>query len=262
MPRLIIKTIVTIARVFNSAYYLFSKLQESLIRKSSWVQELARYFKTSPEAVISQYHQKRPKAAQLWGKKKRNTKAQIQSFYNETDYFIYRQKYFHRHQAYFDIALPLLLKRKGKFCEYGSGIGPVTHWLIRKFPDWHYHLTDLNCPVFKFAQWRFKSYPNVSFRAVTLKKLPLKDNFDVIVCQQVLEHVSNPLAVVKHQIAHLKSGGWLYLDFIYGPGEENLEASARQRRKVLSLLKTDLEPLFAIDPDNLSQGYGLYRKPL
>jgi len=256
-----LKLIIYLLRLLNLTYYYFSLILEKFGKSPQWTQEVGRYFKLSPQKVINLYHQKRPKTAQLWNKKKRNTEAQIQSFYSETDYFIYRQKYFHRHQAYFDMALPLLLKRKGKFCEYGSGIGPVTHWLIRKFPHWHYHLTDLNCPVFKFAQWRFKSYPNISFRAVTPKKLPLKDKFDVIVCQEVLEHVSNPLAVVKHQITHLKSGGWLYLDFIYGPGEENLEASANQRRKVLSLLKTNLEPIFTINPDNFSQGYGLYRKP-
>ncbi|MBU1085648.1 class I SAM-dependent methyltransferase [Patescibacteria group bacterium] len=254
-----LKLTIFCLRFLNILYYHFSTLLEK--RKTCvWASELSRYFKVTPDKIINQYQQKRPQTALLWSKKKRKTKEQIHSFYQETDYFIYRQTYFHRHKSYLDIALALLLKPAGKFCEYGGGVGPITNKLINFFPNWQYHITDLDCPVLSFAKWRFKNKRNVSFSTVTSKPLPLKDKFDVIVCHQVLEHVTNPLDVVKHFVDHLNSNGWLYLDFIYEPGEENIEAGAKQRKQVLKFLRTTLKPICKINPNSPKEGYGLYIK--
>lgn len=254
-----LKLTIYCLRLLNILYYHLSSLFEK--RKNNlWSQELSQYFKVSPKEVINQYQTKRPQTALLWNKKARKTKDQIHSFYQETDYFIYRQTQFNLHKPHLDIALSLLLKPTGKFCEYGGGVGPITNRLTKLFPNWQYHLTDLNCPVLSFAKWRFKNNQNVSFSTVTSKSLPLTEKYDVIVCKQVLEHVTNPLEVVKHLINHLNPKGWLYLDFIYEPGEENLESGAKQRKRVLSFLQTNLKPIFSINPDDPKEGYGLYLK--
>lgn len=210
---------------------------------------------------MQNYQQKYQQAKNLWQKKTRNSLQRIFSFYQETDYFIYRQKWFNRHKAFFDIALPLWLKPAGQFCEYGSGIGPVTAWLLKFFPNWGYTLVDLDCPVFDFAQWRFKQYSKVNFKTVSAVKLPLTKKYDVITCKQVLEHVPNSWALVRHLVEHLKPQGWLYLDYIHEPGQENLVASAKQRRQVLAYLQQSLKPIFTINPNSEVEGYGLYLKP-
>jgi len=258
LPVIIIKPLVLITRIINLVYYHLSRLLEKLGKKPAWPQELSQYFKISEQKVISQYQEKRQIAAKLWNKKNRNTVSKIQSFYNETDYFVYRQNYFNNHKAFFDIALALFLKSKGNLCEYGAGVAPATNWLIKKFPHWQYTLADLNSPTLKFIRWRFKERTNVDF-AIVASKLPLKKKYDVIICKQVLEHVPNPLKVIKHFIKHLNSNGWLFLDFIYEPGEENLPSSAKQRKKVLQYLKERLQAISIIDPDNPAEGYGLYK---
>lgn len=254
-----LKLIINSLRILNIVYYKFSLLFDRK-KTHQWAKELSQYFKTTPQKVIQAYQTKRPQTALLWGKKKRKTTPQIHSFYQETDYFIYRQTYFHRHKPHLDIALALLLKPAGKFCEYGGGVGPITNKLIKIFPSWKYHITDLNCPVLDFAKWRFNNRKNVSFSSVTPKSLGLKDNYDVIVCKQVLEHVPNPLGVVKHLVSHLNKNGWFYLDFIYEPGEENVETGAKQRKEVLKFLKENLKAVSHINPHSPKEGYGLYIK--
>jgi len=256
-----LKPVIYLLRLLNLAYYHLSTLSEKLVCHLSWTKELAGYFKTTPKKIIDIYQTKRQQTISLWGKKKRNTEAKIHSFYQETDYFIFRQNHYHRHKIYLDIALPLLLKKQGSFCEYGGGIGSVTKFLTKIFPGWQYTIVDLDCPVLKFARWRFKNNQNVSCATVTSDKLPLNKKYDVIVCLDVLEHVSNPFKVIKHLISNLKPRGWLYLNFIYEPRQENLVSAAKQRTQVLKYLSQKLQPIFTIDPQDHSMGYGLYIKP-
>lgn len=252
-----LKPIIYLLRFLNLCHYHFFEVLEKVFPSSLWSQELGQYFKTSPGKIIQAYQQKRPQAAKLWLKQKRRRLSQIFSFYSETDYWVYRQTYFNRHKTFFDIALALLFKPNGKFCEYGGGVGPVTHWLLNKFSGWKFQIIDLDCPVLKFSRWRFRRNPQVSFAVVKSAVPPLKTNFDVIACKQVLEHVPNPLVVVKALVQHLNPGGWLFLDYVNAPGRENLAKSARQRRQVLAYLDR-LHPIFRIDPNNPKEGYGLY----
>ena len=256
----LLRLVIIFARLINLTYYFLSLALEKIGKKPNWTEELGQYFNITSTKVNQLIKQKRLQAAKLWTRKKRNTESQIHAFYQETDYFIFRQKFFHRHKAYLDLALPLLLKKKGSLCEYGGGIGPMTKWQIKYFPNWQYTIVDLDCPVIKFAKWRFKNFSQVNFLTITTAKLPLTKKYDVILCMHVLEHVSDPLSVVKHLVSHLKLNGWLFLNFIYDPGRENLISAARQRNKVLSYLKKHLKPVFSINPDNEDDGYGLYYK--
>jgi len=257
-----LKPTVYLLRLGNLSYYYLFAILEKFSPTPHWARELSQYFKTSPYEIIQAYQQKRPKAAQLWTTKPRQLIKQIFSFYSETDYWVYRQTYFNRHKAFLDIALALFLKPKGRFCEYGGGVGPVTHWLINKFPKWKYQIIDLDCPVLKFSRWRFKDNPNVSFKIVNSVIPPLHDNFDVIVCKQVLEHVPDPLITVKQFVKYLNPGGWLFVDYVNNPGRENLAVSAKKRQEVLNYLDSHLQAIFKINPNQAHEGYGLYLKKL
>lgn len=257
-----LKLMVFILRVINLIYYYFLEISEQFSSTSPWVEELSRYFKTNPDKIIQAYREKRLQAAKLWINKPRQQIKQIFSFYSETDYWVYRQTYFNRHKAFLDIALALLLKRKGRFCEYGGGVGPITHWLINKFPNWQYQIVDLDCPVLKFSRWRFRDKTNVGFKIVNSVLPPLHDNFDVITCKQVLEHVPNPMVIVQQFVKYLNPGGWLFLDYVNNPGRENLTSSAKKRQETLNYLDSHLQAIFKINPNQAHEGYGLYLKKL
>lgn len=257
---MILKLLILLLRFLNLTYYHFAELLEKFNPSPAWSKELGLYFHTDPQQIIKAYHLKRSQAAKLWTKSKRQKISQIFSFYSETDYWVYRQTYFNRLKIFLDIALGLILKPSGKVCEYGAGVGPVTHWLIKYFKAWRYYLVDLDCPVLTFSRWRFRNYPQVSFGVVKSLTPPLKDNFDIIICKQVLEHVPNPLTIIKSFVKHLKPGGWIFLDYVNDPGQENLIASAKNRRQVLKYLDIKLQPILRINPENPKEGYGLYVK--
>lgn len=255
-----LKLTIYLLRLANILHFYWFKFAERWQKIPPWAAELGRYFQTSPQNIVKAYYAKQPQANSLWDKKPRLSLKSIFSFYSETDYFVYRQNYFNRLNSWWDVAWPMLAKPAGSLCEYGAGIGPVTNWLIQKFPQWQYRLVDLNCPAFKFGRWRFKNKTNVGFSTVKSLKPPLKENFDIIVCRYVMEHVPNPLLLAKAFTEHLKPGGWLFIDFIDSPGGENLEKSYQERKKVLKYLKTKLKPIFTIYSDGKDAGYGLYLK--
>lgn len=260
LKKISLQATIVCLRLLNLCHYHWFELLEKFTAKPAWAKELSLYFHTSPQKIIQAYRQKRSQAANLWSAKKRHHLKQIFSFYSETDYWIYRQTCFNSHKAFLDIVLALLLKPAGQLCEYGAGVGSVTHWLIQYFPKWHYHLIDLDCPMLNFSRWRFRKNSQVSFGVVKSMTPPLKVNFDIILCKQVLEHIPNPLVVVKQFVKHLKPGGWLFIDYVNDPGQENLSISARQRQQVLTYLKTHLQAVFNINPCSSKEGYGLYIK--
>jgi 2-polyprenyl-3-methyl-5-hydroxy-6-metoxy-1,4-benzoquinol methylase len=229
-----------------------------------WLRELSAYYRgmTIQEFWV-RYTLGRMDAATLWERKPRTTESDYRSFYAETDYFVLRQMYYHRNDCYHSIAR--LLRRAGRagdFCEYGCGVGPVTAWLHRRFPGWRYTLVDLPSPMLEFARWRFRSAGNVEFREPGLgSDLPLRRAYDLITCLDVLEHVINPLEVVRHFVAHLKPGASLVLNFVQDAGGENLVESAAQRTATIQYLNSTLRPIVPLALEGTSDVDAHYVKP-
>jgi SAM-dependent methyltransferase len=221
-----------------------------------WFRELSSYYRglTRQEFWV-RYTIGRMEAARLWEKKPRMTEADYRAFYAETDYWVLRQMYYHRSDCFHVVAAALRRTgRVGDFCEYGCGVAPVTAWLRPRFPAWRYTLVDVPSPMLDFARWRFRSFANVEALEPGLgSDLPLARQYDAIACLEVLEHVINPLEVVRHLTAHLKPGGALFVNFVDEPGgDENLLESAAQRAATIEYLNRELRavvPLRVDGPD-------------
>lgn len=229
-----------------------------------WLRELSAYYRgIAIEEFWVRYTLGRMDAATLWQRKPRVTESDYRSFYAETDYFVLRQMYYHRNDCYHWIAARLKRAgRAGDFCEYGCGVAPVTAWLRPRFPAWRYTLVDLPTPTLDFARWRFRPFPGVELREPGLgDDLPLDREYDVIVCLDVLEHVVNPLAVVRHLADHLKPGGALLLNFIEAPGGENLAESAAQRAATIGYLDATLRAVVPLRVDVRDEVNAHYVKP-
>src|SRR5262245_10590158 len=212
-----------------------------------WFRELSDYYRgmTRQEFWV-RYTIGRMEAAKLWERKPRMTEADYRAFYAESDYWVLRQMYYHRNDSFHVVAAAMRgAGRAGDFCEYGCGVAPVTAWLRLRFPDWRYTLVDLSSPMLDFARWRFRRLANVETREPGLgSDLPLGRDYDVIACLEVLEHVVNPLEVVRHLVQHLKPGGSLFLNFVDEPGgDENLRESAAERTETIEYLNRELRPV-------------------
>jgi len=229
-----------------------------------WLRELSAYYRgLAIEEFWVRYTLGRMDAATLWGRKRRTTEADYRSFYAETEYFVLRQMYYHRNDCHHGIAAALRRAgRAGDFCEYGCGVAPVTAWLRPRFPGWRYTLVDLPTPTLDFARWRFRGSPNVEIKEPGFgSDLPLDRAYDVITCLDVLEHVVNPLALVRHLTDHLKPGGSLLLNFIEAPGGENLAESAEERAATIAFLDGALEAVVPLRVEVRDEVNARYVKP-
>jgi SAM-dependent methyltransferase len=230
-----------------------------------WFRELSRYYRgLSRQEFWVRYTIGRMEAARLWERKPRTTEADYRAFYAETDYWILRQMYYHRSDCFHFVAAAMRRAgRAGDFCEYGCGVAPVAAWLRPRFPAWRYTLVDVPSPMLDFARWRFRGVANVEALEPGLgSDLPLTREYDVIACLEVLEHVVNPLEVVRHLTAHLKRGGALFVNFVDEPGgDENLRESAAERAATIDYLDRALIGVVPLSVTGEDVARGHYVKP-
>jgi len=234
---------------------------ERLGSNRGWFRELSAYYRglTMQEFWV-RYAILCMEAAKLWDRKPREGEADYRSFFAETDYFVLRQMYYHRNSCFHWVGDALRRAgEEGDVCEYGCGVAPVTAWLRPRFPRWRFTIVDLPAPALEFARWRFREAGNVEAREPGFgRDLPLVRAYDVIMCLEVLEHVVNPLEVVRHLVEHLKPGGRLLLNFSDDPGRENLVESAAERAATVTYLDTHLVGEVTLGPQEL---YARYVKP-
>lgn len=230
-----------------------------------WFRELGEYYRgMTMEEFWVRYTIGRMEAATLWERKPRTTEADYRAFYAESDYWVLRQMYYHRNSGFHWIAAALRRAgRAGEFCEYGCGVAPVTAWLRPRFPAWRYTLVDLPSPMLEFARWRFRRFPNVESTEPGLgADLPLTRAYDVITCLEVLEHVINPMDVVRHLVEHLAPGGALFVNFVDEPGgDENLAEAAAQRARTIEYLNRTLRGVTSLSVAGPDVVHGHYVKP-
>jgi len=104
------------------------RLLDRLGGNRGWFRELSEYYRgMSRQEFWIRYTIGRMEAAKLWERKRRTTEADYRAFYAETDYWVLRQMYYHRSDCFHFVAAALRRAgRSGDFCEYGSGVAPVT----------------------------------------------------------------------------------------------------------------------------------------
>jgi SAM-dependent methyltransferase len=239
------------------------QLLDRLGRNRGWLRELSEYYRgLTVEEFWVRYTLGRMDAATLWERKPRSSEADYRSFYAETDYFVLRQMYYHRNDCHHEIARTLRAGGAGDFCEYGCGVAPITAWLRPRFSTWRYTLVDLPTPMLEFARWRFREFPNVELTEPGFgADLPLRRAYDVITCLDVLEHVVNPLQIIRHVVEHLKPGGALYVNFIEAPGGENLVEAAAQRKDTIAFLNDALQAIVPLRVEVSDEVDAQYVKP-
>lgn len=92
----------------------------------------------------------------------------------------------------------LKIKKKDKVLEVGSGHNPSyrSNVIVEKFIDSNYH----RCG-------NVKLYPHQTFVNADGEDLPFDDKeFDYVICNQVLEHVDNPVKFIQEQCRVAKRG--------------------------------------------------------
>lgn len=206
-------------------------------------------------AMNKEHHKKQ------WFSRHRNSIEEIMHFYQEVDVYPFRQPYLRRFGGFRWYLELIRHKQHPAILEYGCGSAVLTEWLISRFPHCHYSVADIPSVTLDFVKWK-KSRFNYDYEILTIgvgkEGIPLRKVFDLIICEDVLEHTPNPLEIVMAFVNHLSLDGVLIIDFINSPGGENIIEAAAQRQAVKDYLRKHLFPIKLID--ELGSNSGLYIK--
>jgi SAM-dependent methyltransferase len=141
---------------------------------------------------------------------------QLTRFYNESATELFEQIAWHAGDAIHHRSFgccDLAVTRPGReFLDFGSGIG--SNAIVFGLAGYRVTVADIADPLRNFAKWRCERR-GLDVRAIDLKVAPLgRNDYDVVTCFDVLEHVPDPLAAVR-QIRHAMRPGALF--FLYAP---------------------------------------------
>lgn len=198
-----------------------------------------------------------------WFERERRSLEEKISFYQEVHVYPFRQPYLKRFGGfrwYVDLVNHF---DRPKVLEYGCGSAVLTEYWIDKLPNCRYTVADIPSVTLDFVEWKRAKY-DFPYEILIIGRgnqgIPLHEDYDLIVCQDVLEHTPNPVEIVTSFSENLSPAGVLVIDFINAPGGENLQEAVEHRESVKRLLKADLIALKAIDEPKGANG--LYVKPL
>jgi SAM-dependent methyltransferase len=135
------------------------------------------------------------------------------------------------------------IKNNDTVIEYGCGIAPITDSLIKYslLSNLKLYVADIKQINSHFARWR------LGYKAKYLEIHPYKNalenfsnQFNVVFLITVLEHLPDPLNVVKNIYKSLKPGGFLIFDYFLSDGktQDTIEA-VEQRKDVLDFMKNN-----------------------
>jgi 2-polyprenyl-3-methyl-5-hydroxy-6-metoxy-1,4-benzoquinol methylase len=130
------------------------------------------------------------------------------------------------------------LKKEMSILEYGCGFAPISASLFHYEPN-KFNLTIADIPNFPFhyAKWKLKPF-NVKTININPNNLPLLEKYDVIFLIAVLEHLPNPLEIIKYLTNHLNKNGFFIFDYIKSEAEGfDTNQSLAERDKVLNFIK-------------------------
>jgi 2-polyprenyl-3-methyl-5-hydroxy-6-metoxy-1,4-benzoquinol methylase len=194
---------------------------------------------------------------EMWSTRTRETVEARMHFYQETDVYPFRQPYLKRHGGLHFYRHLVEHKKTPSILEYGCGSAIVTEYLMARYPECRYTVADIPSLTLEFVNWKKRTF-NYPCDILTIGAgragIPLLHEYDLIICQDVLEHTPNPLDIVSSFIDHLSPCGVLIVDFMNAPGGENLPEAAEQRECVKKHLCGKLTPVKAIDERNGCDG--------
>jgi len=192
-----------------------------------------------------------------WFTRPRNTLEDILHFYKEVDVYLFRQPYKKRFGGFRWYIHLVDHIDNPSIIEYGCGCADLTEWLIKKFKNFDFTVSDIPSATLEFVKWKKRRF-KYNYTILTIgpgkEGIPLSRDYDLIICQDVLEHTPNPLEIVTSFVNHLSPGGVLITSFVNAPGGENLELSAKKRESVKLYLKKNLIAIKPIDEPHNTEG--------
>lgn len=225
------------AKIRNRLSRYRIRAAESLSSQRHWGMDASRYFGIPLEEVT----RRAATTTDQWEKFPRRKEGDYRSYYLETDHECYRQLWYHRHDAWYEILA--VHRPNDQVLDYGCGVGAVASWLLRRRPKMKLTLADIPSQTLEFARWRLGNRVRFVEIGSSDKEFPGLGKFNIIICLEALNHMINPLDVVLYFYNHLEKGGYLFTDFTSHPGGVHLYESESQRLQAIQFLNSNLRPI-------------------
>ena len=131
-------------------------------------------------------------------------------FYRLLDLLLLRTWHIHRELKKWFSEKP---DGKADILDAGCGFGQYSFWMARQFPHAKLHSVDVkedylaDCTVF----FKKCGINNVRFETGDLTNFPRPNQYDLVVCVDVMEHILEDVEVFKHFNQNLRSGGMVLI---------------------------------------------------
>tara|TARA_R100000697_G_scaffold75973_1_gene88278 strand:+ start:228 stop:989 length:762 start_codon:yes stop_codon:yes gene_type:complete len=243
-----------------------------------WYKDLCEYYKVDPAEAILLSERKtgrRPNLPgsetceplsgknweEIWDSKPRETLQQKMEFYNEVGSWQSFRQCNYRKDFPFAFFYNAFTRFGDHILEYGSGVCPLANAFIEENekPYYEFSFVEVECEHYRFGKWRLnKKSPDTKFNFFTVDHTtPTPDfgvvrKFDFVSMLDVLEHLPNPLDVIKKVNDHTNPGGylletWVEHDHDTGPSHADLPEAEEQREDVFKYINENftliLEPI-------------------
>jgi SAM-dependent methyltransferase len=136
-----------------------------------------------------------------WRKKNPTTWEEKTAFYQQTSSYIYELTEWHRR----DPINKLLLSTRAEGTALDYGCGTATLSLLGQIEGKSIHAYDIPSVTFEFAKSRLRRHGLECLICET----PKREAYDTVICVDVLEHLQDPMQMLKDLKGLLKPGGLL-----------------------------------------------------
>jgi len=209
-----------------------------------WYEDVCKYLGISKEEAVNRATSPNRRVRAIWEDKEEieKSEANVHNAWKINEDMIIRNCWYREKSVtrYDKMLKKLHYKKDESILDYGCGVSSFTKWALRHRKR-NITLAEIDGPMLKFCMWRYGK--RISYCKIGLGKegLPLKTNYDIILCLDILEHVWNPLDVVEHLYSHLNIRGRLIETYVDNSSASNLTKANRERPYVLNYLNKHLK---------------------
>jgi 2-polyprenyl-3-methyl-5-hydroxy-6-metoxy-1,4-benzoquinol methylase len=207
--RLLNKLPPPVARLLKSAY---ERWQSAVTIDRGMTHTLAEYFGVTYKEAVCLLRVATHLNKEIWNILRPQRDDDIVQFYRVNPFYIFSLAYWHMSRAQRQFRRVIVRLSKGHVLDYGGGIGDLTLALAQAGLKVTY--VDIGGRTFDFAKWLLErsGYTSIlMLDAVRDQERIWADEYDTIICIDVIEHVPHPEQLLEKIAASLRDKGALVI---------------------------------------------------
>lgn len=224
---------------------IYQKWNSKIIWDKELIKDLMLFFDLSYDETLCMLKVGRRVVISQWDILNPKTDDEIKEFYERVRYNAFSLAYWHMQRAQRKFRDKIVKISSGDVLDYGGGIGDLCIKLVEKGLNVSY--CDARSENMEFAKRLFKK------RGYEIKVLDSGINFleeyDTILCIDVIEHIPHPEIVLERFARHLRTNGKLIITNLNCSGDDDASLHLKMDFEAEKLLNSF--GLYKVDYDGL-----------